>query len=253
MDGLVLSWVLRERKLWDFQLIIVQKEIGNKKATLVYWKRYIRITFPLIMNIKEQKSYILEAGFESIISKGIRSFTVEALAKRLGMSKKTIYKYFPSKEKLTRKIIHFIFYQIDAGFEKVMANEPNPAVQYIKIMEHISNIAGRIPARRMLEFKTSYPKIWREIESFRLGHQEKFYTILNAAQDQGLARAELNMKTAAVVYINVVNSTFQPEFFLKNDLPIKETIRSFVQVVARGIFTPKGLKAIQIYHEENSI
>lgn len=223
------------------------------KPILVNWKRKKRKSFPLTVNKKDTESQILEAGFESIVGRGIRFFTVEDLAKRLGMSKKTIYKFFPTKEKLTRKIIHFVFGQIDAGFERVMTTEPNPAVQYIKIMEHISNIAGRIPARRMLEFKTSYPKIWMEIESFRLSHQEKFFTILKAAQEQGLAREEINMKTAAVVYINVVNSTFQPEFFLKNDLPIKETIRNFVQVVARGIFTPKGLKAIQKYHERNSI
>ena len=49
---------------------------------------------------------------------------------------------------------------------------------------------------------------------------------------------------------NIVNSTFQPEFFLKNDLPIRDTIHGFVQIVARGIFTEKGMKAVNQYYKD---
>jgi hypothetical protein len=91
------------------------------------------------------------------------------------------------------------------------------------------------------------------VEAFRLSHQDDFYSILKNAQDQGLARDDIDMKAASIIYINVINSTFQPEFFIKNDLAVRETIRGFVKVVARGIFTPKGLKAIQKYHDQNKI
>jgi len=203
--------------------------------------------------ISQQEEQILEEGFESVADSGVRSFTVDALSKRLAMSKKTIYKFFPSKEKLIQSIIHYVFNRINSVFHNVMTDEPNPAVQYIKIMEKISKFAGRTPVHRLAELKSSYPSIWKELEIFRLSQADKFYVILKNAQDQGLARDDINMKSAAIVYINVINSTFQPEFFLKNDLPIKETIRGFVQVVARGIFTPKGLRAIKNYHEQNTI
>jgi hypothetical protein len=134
-----------------------------------------------------------------------------------------------------------------------MADESNPAVQFIKIMETITKFAGKAPLNKIAELKSLYPDIWKEIESFRLSHQEDFYTILYNAQEQGLARDDINMRSASIIYINIINSTFQPEFFLKNDLAIGETIRGFVQVVARGIFTDKGLKAIKGYHEQNSI
>jgi hypothetical protein len=120
-------------------------------------------------------------------------------------------------------------------------------------METIAKFAGRAPVDKIAELKSLYPDIWKEIESFRLSHQDDFYTILLDAQEQGLAREDINMRSASIIYINIINSTFQPEFFLKNDLPIRETIRGFVQVVARGIFSDKGLKAIKEYHEQNSI
>ena len=202
----------------------------------------------MVNQYTEQEEQILEQGFESVANSGVRSFTVDALSKRLAMSKKTIYKYFPTKEKLVQSIIHFVFNQINSVFDKIMTEEPNPAVQYIKIMETISKFAGRTPVHRLAELKSSYPGIWKEMETFRLSQADKFYIILKNSQDQGLAREDINMKSAAIVYINIINSTFQPEFFLKNDLPIRETIRGFVQVVARGIFTEKGMKAIEKYY-----
>ena len=205
------------------------------------------------MSPNQQLNQILEEGFYSVAETGVRAFTVESLAKRLAMSKKTIYKFFPTKEKLIRSIMQFVFTQINSTFKRVMADEANPAVQFIKIMETITKFAGKAPLNKIAELKSLYPDIWKEIESFRLSHQEDFYTILYNAQEQGLARDDINMRSASIIYINIINSTFQPEFFLKNDLAIGETIRGFVQVVARGIFTDKGLKAIKGYHEQNSI
>ena len=205
------------------------------------------------MSPNQQLNQILEGGFDSVVNTGVRAFTVESLANRLAMSKKTIYKFFPTKEKLIRSIMQFVFTQINSTFKKVMEGEPNPAIQFIKIMETIAKFAGRAPLDKLAELKLLYPDIWREIETFRLSHQDDFYTILQDAQEQGLARDDINMRSASIIYINIINSTFQPEFFLKNDLPIRETIRGFVQVVARGIFSDKGLKAIKEYHEQNSI
>ncbi len=203
------------------------------------------------MTSKQQLNQILAEGYESVSRSGVRAFTVEALAKRLAMSKKTIYKFFPTKEKLVRSIIHFLFDQINNVFDTVMKDESNPAVQFVKIMENFTKFAGRIPVNHLAELKSLHPKIWKEIESFRLGHQDHFYSILKNAQNQGLARNDISMRAASIIYINVINSTFQPEFFLKNDLPIGDTIRGFVKVVARGIFNDKGMNAIKVYYEQN--
>ena len=202
------------------------------------------------MKQEPQINQILSEGFESVADGGVRAFTVDALSKRLAMSKKTIYKFFPTKKNLIHSIMHFVLGKINGVFKKVMTEEPNPALQYIKIMEKICKFAGRTPVHKLVELKSLYPEIWKEVESFRLSHQEDFYIILKNAQDQGLAHTDINMKSVAIVYINIVNSTFQPEFFLKNDLPIRDTIHGFVQIVARGIFTEKGMKTVNQYYKD---
>ncbi len=51
----------------------------------------------------------------------------------------------------------------------------------------------------------------------------------------------------------MVNNTFQPEFFLANDLAVGETINGFVTIIARGLFNEKRMEAIKNYHEQNKI
>ena len=195
----------------------------------------------------QQEAHILEEGFNSFMRTGVKSFTVESLAGRLGMSKKTIYKYFPSKEKLVRKIALFMTSQIEQMFNRIRENEKNPALQFIKVMEHIAIFASRAPVQRMAQLKTAYPEVWKDIERFRLKRQDDFYQILKSAQEQGLARKDLDMKKVATVFINMVNNTFQPEFFLANDLAVGETINGFVTIISRGLFNEKGMKAINKY------
>ena len=195
----------------------------------------------------QQEAHILEEGFNSFMRTGVKSFTVESLAGRLGMSKKTIYKYFPSKENLVRKIAMFMTSQVEQMFNRIRENEKNPTLQFIKVMEHIAKFASRAPVQRMAQLKTAYPEVWKDIERFRLKRQDDFYQILKSAQEQGLARKDLDMKKVATVFINMVNNTFQPEFFLANDLAVGETINGFVTIISRGLFNEKGMKAINRY------
>lgn len=200
----------------------------------------------------EQEEQILKEGLESISQVGVKSFTVESLAKSMGMSKKTIYKYFPTKEKLIQKIIFFITNQIEKHIKKIKNEFDNPVIQFLKIHEHIFKFATKAPVQILAQFKSTYPKIWKEIESFRLSRQNDFYEMFKSAQDLGYARNDINMKHFSIVYIHMINNTFQPEFFLKNDLPIKETAVGYIDIIANGIFTEKGLEIIKTYKEKSN-
>lgn len=67
----------------------------------------------------EIKVKIIEASIDEINENGLK-FTMDKLAKRLVMSKKTIYKYFENKEKLLDEVVDYSFDQIQLSKKKVM-------------------------------------------------------------------------------------------------------------------------------------
>jgi len=191
------------------------------------------------------KEQILEQGFETITQDGLRFFTVESLAAHLGMSKKTIYKYFPSKEILIEKIVDYFTGMIERKLKNIVTSDANPIEKYTKITDFIMGKISRVSMDKVIEIKNRYPIVWKKIEDFRQGLIQDFATIFIEAQEKGFARKDIDMNIVATIYMNIINSTFQPEFFLKNNLAPVDTINLFVNVITEGMFTEKGISVMK--------
>ncbi|MBT6940171.1 MAG: TetR/AcrR family transcriptional regulator, partial [Candidatus Marinimicrobia bacterium] len=168
----------------------------------------------MINSQKQQEEHILEQSFEALTRDGVRSFTVDSLSQNMGMSKKTIYKYFPTKEDLVDKSIGFFHGLIEKKLNKLMATEPNPAIQFVKVMEFIMGHISNVSIERLADLKNRFPQVWKRMEAFRLDRRDDFYNILFNAQQQGYVRKDVDISIIATLYMNIINSTFQPEFFL---------------------------------------
>ncbi len=192
----------------------------------------------MINSQKQQEEHILEQSFEALTRDGVRSFTVDSLSQNMGMSKKTIYKYFPTKEDLVDKSIGFFHGLIEKKLNKLMATEPNPAIQFVKVMEFIMGHISNVSIERLADLKNRFPQVWKRMEAFRLDRRDDFYNILFNAQQQGYVRKDVDISIIATLYMNIINSTFQPEFFLKNNLAPSDAISNFFKNgIQRFVYT----------------
>ncbi len=198
---------------------------------------------------EQSKEHILEQGFETLIHDGIKFFTVEALAARLGMSKKTIYKFFPSKEILIEKIVGYFTGMVERKLSKIVKSDIDPIEKFTNFMDFIIDKLSQVSMDRMIEVKNRYPIVWGKIEAFRISLIKDFASIFIEAQEKGYARKNLNMNIVATIYMNIINSTFQPEFFIKNNLAPGDTINLFVNIITQGLFTDEGVSMIKQHNK----
>lgn len=196
----------------------------------------------MVIKKNTQKPIILNHGFELLMNDGVRSFTVENLASCLCMSKKTIYKFFPTKETLIDKIVSFQLSQIEAKIKIVLDSDSNPIQQFLGVMNIFYNSTAKLKIEQIGELKNRYPKMWQRIENFRLNRKEDFYSILKNGQDQGFVRKSLNIELISTMYTNIINSTFQPEFFIENSLMPKDVLPALVEMVSGGLLSEDGRK-----------
>lgn len=190
----------------------------------------------------EQEEQILEESFDAMTRNGVRAFTVDSLSQNLGMSKKTIYKYFPTKEVLVEKSVELFFRLIEKKLNRLIKTEPNPALQFVKVMEFIMGHISKVSIEKLAELKSKFPNVWKKMETFRLARRDDFYMILSEAQIQGYVRKDVDVQVVATLYMNIINSTFQPEFFLRNNLAPSNAIQHFLKMVTGGLFTEEGIK-----------
>ena len=196
-------------------------------------------------NIDIKEKQILEEGFESVSSGGLNSFTVEGLASKLFISKKTIYEYFPSKEKLLEKIVRYRIGVVKRHIKEIIEKNSNPVLQFVEMKRYIFKFTSRFDSNRMVEFKSKYPDIWEMIESMRLDNKHNFVKILSEGQEQGYVRKELDVNFVSTLYVSIINSTFQPEFFVKNNISYSDSLQVYTNIMSYGLFTSKGIKILQ--------
>lgn len=190
----------------------------------------------------EQEEQILEESFNAMTRNGVRAFTIDSLSQNLGMSKKTIYKFFPTKEILVEKSVELFFRLIEKKLKRLIKTEPNPALQFVKVMEFIMGHISKVSIEKLAELKSRFPNVWKKMETFRLARRDDFYMILSDAQIQGYVRKDVDVQVVAILYMNIINSTFQPEFFLQNNLAPSNAIQHFLKMVTGGLFTEEGIK-----------
>ena len=194
--------------------------------------------------MRKLKNIILKEGGSLIADDGIKSFTVENLATRLFMSKKTIYQCFSTKEALIKGIIVFKLKKQSEGFEKVMESEADPINKFYKIRDLHIKFSNKINLKRLVYIKTRYPKIWDIIEKYRSERIENFTKIFLLAKKKGYLRETLDPIVSAKLFVNILNTSFRPEFILKNNINIKEAIYHIQEIVISGFFNKKLHKKI---------
>ena len=205
----------------------------------------IQKTFPSNLDNTTPEGPILEHGLDLFSQNGVKGFTVESLAKDLAMSKKTIYKFFPTKEILLQSILQHMTGILHGHFIRVLAQNVNPLDKFIRVMDKVATSISRVPISRLSELKARFPAIWEELEAFRMARRDDFFAILKEGESQGLIRSNLDLEKVATLFMNIINQVFQPEFFLQNQLVPKDIIKLFRDIFLRGIVTEKGLKHIE--------
>ena len=199
--------------------------------------------------MEKTKSIILKEGFSSVLRNGIKAFTVENLASSLAMSKKTIYQYFPKKEILIKKIIDHRMNKLTNEFKDIVRDEDDAIIQFINIRNHHIKFSHKFNLKKLTHLKVRHPDIWEVIEIHRNDRKTIYKDIFTLAKSQSYLRENLDPDICSSLYMNITNSTFQPEFLNENNLEIGEAITHLRTILSNGFFNDSGIEMMNKYSE----
>ena len=113
---------------------------------------------------KELKENIMQGTLQAFNQKGLK-FTMDDIAKILGISKKTIYQVFRDKETLFLETVDYLFDRIKDSEQKIVENPEMDTLQ------KIHTILGVMPEcyqdadfRQLYQLKEKYPEIYHQVE-----------------------------------------------------------------------------------------
>ena len=190
----------------------------------------------------EDQNKIIEHTEEKFFRDGFYKTTMDEIATELRISKKTIYKFFPSKDDLIHSIAKFFMNKMKSKILPALQSEKNAIEKLGDLINILAKASEKISAARMEELKRHYPSIWNEIDNFRT---EMMFGNITKVIEQG-KKEGLFVDYPTNIIMNVlvasVRSIVNPDFVMNNNYSIIEAARYAFRIVISGILTDKGKK-----------
>ena len=190
----------------------------------------------------EEQTKIIEHTEEKFFRDGFYKTTMDEIASELRMSKKTIYKFFPSKNDLVHAIAKFFMNRMKNTILPALNSDKNAIEKLGDLIKILAKASEKISAVRMEELKRHYPSMWNEIDNFRT---EMMFGNITRVIDQGKKEglfADYPTNIIMNVLVASVRSIVNPDFIMNNNYSIIEAARYAFKIVISGILTDKGKK-----------
>lgn len=187
------------------------------------------------------RDHILKTATEMFLNLGFKSVTMDDLAHRLGISKKTIYSHFENKNCLVAEATRNLFKTICSGIDCIRHTDKNPIKELYEIMEFVSHQLNSEKASPQYQLEKYYPEIHDELNRSKFGLvQDHMQHNIQKGVAMGLYRDNLDTHFITRIYFAGMNSLKDPMLFPEGEHSMQERMYQFLEYHLRGIVTPKG-------------
>lgn len=191
---------------------------------------------------------ILNSAARLFMRFGIKSVSMDDIAREQGMSKKTLYKYFESKKDLVKKVA---LAHNDSEKESICAirDKTQDAVhEMVLIARYVHDMLKDIRPSVIFDLKKYYRQSWKLFESL---HNEFVYSTIKSNIERGridgLYREDFNEDIIARFYTGMTLIITEEQLFPEKSYPIEAIYNQFMNYHLNAILTAKGRKLFQKY------
>ena len=215
------------------------------------WDRKSFHSFALEFKIEmETEEKIIKGAEELFFRFGVRSVTMDDIAKHLGMSKKTIYQCYTDKDEMVYKLMQEQVQQHEEKFGGIQKNATNVIEEVFAIMKEISAYLSRINPLLMYELQKYYPKAWTLFKGLKENFIQKLVeNSINRGKEQGIVRDDINTKILSRLRLEEVEMAFNPSLYPPDKFNHVEVQIALTEHFLYGICTLKGHKLINKYKQ----
>jgi AcrR family transcriptional regulator len=192
------------------------------------------------------RNEILEKSKELFLNLGFKSVTMDEIANSLGVSKKTIYKYFKNKTDLVDAVTDFMFDTICCGVDKVCARKMNPIDELFHIKKVVLEYLNDEKSSPIYQLQKYYPKTYASLKQKQFHFmQETIQENLERGIQSGLFRVAIDKDFISRMYFNGMVGIKDQELFPLKKYSMNTLMNYYLEYHLRGISTKKGIEQLE--------
>ncbi len=184
---------------------------------------------------------------------GVRNLTMDEVASHLGISKKTLYQWFSSKNELVLKVLGHHISKEKATCLQHASSASNAIEEMLIVLEYNSREFARMRSNIIYELQKYHPEAWQLIQRFQHDFMLKVIRDnIERGRREGVYRLDFNIDVIIRLHLGTVMNLFDPTLFPDDQFTRPGLFREYMLYHLHGLATPKGLAYLQqkLIHDE---
>ena len=191
---------------------------------------------------------ILSASVELFSQYGFKTITMDDIARRAGISKKTLYQQFANKQEVVNESVVWYKNSTRENCEAVLKGSENAVEAMVKMLAFFDEMHKRINPMAMFEMQRFFPEAF---QTFRDMLVERDVVMIrdNILQGikEGIYREDINADLMARYRLETSLLILQPNLLVSDRNILMSVALEIGEHFLYGIMTPKGEKLYQKY------
>lgn len=179
---------------------------------------------------------------------GVRTMTMDDLATRLGISKKTIYQYFADKNDLVNQVFNGILVEHSCEVHDLLNKEGNAIELFLSVVKAGTERLKEFNPIVFLELQKYHHESWMAWSAFKQQQIAcEITALIQRGIEDGVFRSDLNLEVAISLHLAHMDLVTAPEFIQRVNLPAYQIVAETMLIFLRGIASEKGLELLKNY------
>ncbi|MDO4728977.1 MAG: TetR/AcrR family transcriptional regulator [Bacteroidota bacterium] len=195
--------------------------------------------------VRSMKQLILEKATEGFITYGFKSFTTDDLVHQMGISKKTLYGYFKSKDILIGECLYFIISNVNSCYS-ILKEGNNIIEDVFDKMEQMAMTFKITNNRPVWELKKYYPKIYQKFAPrFKNLDYNYIEQLITRGLKEKVFREDIDLQFVQAFYHGMQEVRQKTEIYPEDQFNIWKVITYHNIYLLRILCNPKGIEILE--------
>ena len=182
---------------------------------------------------------ILEKAREHFLQFGFSTVTMSDIATELGMSKKTMYAHFPSKEDLASEMVKGMQTELSSRIKVLVDDESMDFMEKLnRILDVTATHHSLLTPHFRMDLQRHAPGVCKCTDDFQ---QQQIHGVISKLIQEGVRkgmfRSDLDEPIVTAMFLATFQSLLRPESIARLQRPITKIIEAISGAMFQGILT----------------
>lgn len=176
---------------------------------------------------------------------GIKSVTMDDVARELGISKKTLYECIEDKSELVKHVMEMVFRYHSDNLAEITTRSLNAIEELFEVNRYMTQMVKDQNPTLVYDLQKYYPELHKSLMlEQRTRMHDAIYKNLVKGQTEGLYRKEMNVEMISRLHMTRMEYRYRNDSFQIDDIDSRAVMQEIFIYHLHGIANEKGIKVL---------